>query len=206
MIRLKYFMTVILALNFAKTSCQSCFHTTGTRKSKAESADSIPCQPTDLIQSCDTITTTPNLVELSRCVAFPLENINITSLFGVRRDPLNRKTKRIHSGIDLKAHFENVYSMLPGIVERTGYSKNGGFFVTLVHGNCICTYLHLSQIRVNEGMHVSAGDIVATSGCSGVRCTGPHLHISCRWQDDSKGKYFNPIYLLEFIANKLRNN
>lgn len=137
-------------------------------------------------------------------VSMPLANLRLTSPFGYRRDPLNKKNHRMHNGIDLRAKFESVMAMLPGTVIDSGYSKTGGFYVSISHGVCICTYMHLSKILVRNGNHVSAGEVIAISGASGTRCTGPHLHLSTRFYDgQNKGKYFNPMLLFKFIGDKL---
>lgn len=39
---------------------------------------------------------------------------------------MNKRTKRIHNGLDLKAKFEEVYSMLPGVVTAASYSTMVG--------------------------------------------------------------------------------
>ena len=135
-------------------------------------------------------------------VALPLRCIMINSPFGVRKDPMNKRTKRMHSGLDLKAKFEEVYSMLPGVVTTASYSTNGGYYVTVNHGVCVCSYLHLSKILVRKGQHIAAGEIIAISGNSGKRTTGPHLHISCRWGDEN-GKFFNPMLILRFVTEQL---
>lgn len=136
-------------------------------------------------------------------VALPLKNIHVNSPFGTRRDPMN-KNRRMHNGLDLKARFEMVYSMLPGVVTAASYSTNGGYYVTINHGVCVCSYLHLSKVLVNKGQHIMAGQIIAVSGNTGKRTTGPHLHISCRWGDE-KGKFFNPMLILGFISEQLLN-
>lgn len=138
-------------------------------------------------------------------VALPLKRIRISSPFGNRKDPMNRKSRRMHNGLDLKARFEEVYSMLPGIVTRTSYSVNGGYYVTVNHGICVCSYLHLSKIKAKQGQHVGAGEIIAISGNSGKRTTGPHLHIACRLGDE-RGKFFNPMLILGFVSEQLLNN
>ena len=135
-------------------------------------------------------------------VALPLKSINVSSPFGVRKDPMNRRTKRMHSGLDLKAKFEEVYSMLPGVVITASYSTNGGYYITVNHGVCVCSYLHLSKILVRKGQHIAAGEIIAISGNSGKRTTGPHLHISCRWGNEN-GKFFNPMLILRFVTEQL---
>lgn len=146
-----------------------------------------------------------SLVSYLPLVALPLKRIRISSPFGNRKDPMNRKSRRMHNGLDLKARFEEVYSMLPGIVTRASYSVNGGYYVTVNHGICVCSYLHLSKIKVKQGQHVGAGEIIAISGNSGKRTTGPHLHIACRLGDE-KGKFFNPMLILGFVSEQLLNN
>lgn len=138
-------------------------------------------------------------------VSLPLKSISVNSPFGMRRDPLNRKKTRMHNGLDLKAKYEKVYSMLPGVVSATGYSANGGYFVTVNHDACVCLYLHLSKIEVHKGQHVSAGQTIAVSGNSGKRTTGAHLHLSCRIGDE-KGKFFDPMVILNFVLEQMLAN
>ena len=134
-------------------------------------------------------------------VALPLKDIHVNSPFGWRRDPMNRKKGRMHYGLDLRARYEDVYSMLPGTVTAAGTSTAGGNYVTIDYGICTCSFLHLSKIDVVSGQHVSAGQKIATSGNTGRRTTGPHLHLSCKWSDS--GKYFDPRILLKFITEQL---
>lgn len=137
-------------------------------------------------------------------VALPLKEITVTSGFGTRKDPINRGRLQVHQGIDLRAKYEPVYSMLPGEVLEIGHSSGGGYYVKLQHGVCVCTYMHLSKILVSKGWHIRAGEQVAVSGNSGRRTTGPHLHISCRISNEDSpddGKYFNPLVLLGFVYN-----
>ena len=119
-------------------------------------------------------------------------------------NPMNRQSTRMHSGLDLKAKYEEVYSMLPGVVTVTSYSTNGGYYITVNHGACVCSYLHLSKILVRAEQRIRAGQVIAISGNTGRRTTGPHLHISCRWGNE-KGKFFNPMLLLKFISEQLSN-
>ena len=136
-------------------------------------------------------------------VAYPLRAVYVTSPFGIRKDPMDRRRKRMHSGLDLRARYEKVYSMLPGQVTAASYSVNGGYYVSIDHGICVCSYLHLSKMMVKKGQRINAGHLIAISGNSGKRTTGPHLHISCRGTD---GKYFDPMLILKFVTEQLSNN
>jgi murein DD-endopeptidase MepM/ murein hydrolase activator NlpD len=67
-----------------------------------------------------------------------------------------------------------------------------GGFVVIDHGQGLLSlYMHLSEIRVNEGDSVARQQIIALSGGTG-RATAPHLHVGVRWQ----GIYIDPAVLL----------
>ena len=103
-------------------------------------------------------------IEVPLMVALPLKDIHINSPFGMRRDPMNRRKGRMHYGLDLRAKYEDVYSMLPGTVTAAGTSSAGGNYITIDYGICTCSFLHLSKINVVNGQHVSAGQKIAISG------------------------------------------
>lgn len=145
-----------------------------------------------------------NIKPYSPIIAYPLKEIKVNSSYGVRRDPIRKGRKQRHCGVDLKAFYENVYSMLPGIVTAASYSINGGYFITVNHGSFACSYLHLSKLLVKEGQQVTTGQTIAISGNSGKRTTGPHLHISCKWMNES-GRYFNPMMLLRLVTEQNNN-
>lgn len=206
-------LTVLLCHGYASSHAQhkaySHFNTIGDYHRKYVSPNNYAPDNEGMDEEADE----SNLIQLPNdslksympLVALPLKKIRISSPFGSRRDPMNRRNRRMHNGLDLKARFEEVYSMLPGIVTRTTSSVNGGYYVTVNHGICICSYLHLSKIKVKVGQHVKAGDIIAISGNSGKRTTGPHLHIACRWGGEN-GKFFNPLLILRFVSEQLLNN
>lgn len=126
-------------------------------------------------------------------IAMPLSReISIASPYGTRMHPVFG-TARIHNGIDLKAHYENVYAVMDGMVTETGWdSKGGGNFIKVKHyGRFETAYLHLSEIYYRAGELVKAGYIIAKSGNSG-NSTGAHLHFSVR----ENGKYINPGHFL----------
>ncbi|MBD3903392.1 M23 family metallopeptidase [Chryseobacterium sp. Ch-15] len=126
-------------------------------------------------------------------IVMPLKNkITVTSSYGSRTHPIFR-TKKTHNGIDLKASYENVYSVLDGIVTATGWdSKGGGNYIKVKHFNRFETsYLHLSEIYYRVGEKVKAGFIIGKSGNTG-NSTGPHLHFSVK----EFGQSINPSHFL----------
>lgn len=131
--------------------------------------------------------------EIFSKIVMPIKNkIAITSPFGSRYHPIFGTTK-FHNGIDLKANYENVYSVMDGIVSDVGWdSKGGGNFIKIKHFNRFETsYLHLSDIYYQVGEHVNAGFIIAKSGNTG-NSTGPHLHFSVK----EFGQIINPAHFL----------
>ena len=126
-------------------------------------------------------------------IVMPLNReISITSPYGTRMHPIFGASK-FHNGIDLAANYENVYSVLDGIVTETGWDNNGGGnYIKVNHFNRFETaYLHLSEMYYRVGEFVKAGFIIAKSGNSG-NSTGPHLHFSVK----EFGQNINPTHFL----------
>ncbi len=128
-------------------------------------------------------------------VSYPLANIEVTSPFGERNDPFTGQ-RTSHSGLDLRASYEQVMAMFDGRVERIGNDDRSGNFVILQHGEYTVCYCHLSKVLVYKDDSVYAGLPVAVSGSTG-RSSGPHLHITAR----RNGKLVNPYSLLLYIRN-----
>ena len=128
-------------------------------------------------------------------VSYPLSHIEVTSQFGMRKHPVFRK-KIKHDGIDLRARYEDVYSVMDGEVTAVGSDKRSGRYVVVQYpGGYSCSYCHLSQPLVKKGDLVKAGEVIAISGNSGTS-TGAHLHFGVR---DAAGKRLDPMVILEFI-------
>ena len=126
-------------------------------------------------------------------IVMPLNReISITSPYGTRMHPIFGASK-FHNGIDLAANYENVYSVLDGVVTETGWdNKGGGNYIKIKHFDRFETaYLHLSEIYYRVGDFVKAGFIIAKSGNSG-NSTGPHLHFSVK----EFGQNINPTHFL----------
>ena len=129
-------------------------------------------------------------------VGYPLGKPSyITSQYGDRIDPMNTSTIRFHSGIDLMADVgTDVLALFNGTVVSAGNSTAGGYYVTVEHGNGIRSYVcHLSKILCNVGDVVQQGDVIALSGNTGSRTTGPHLHLGIYIDGNS----VNPEILFE---------
>ena len=138
-------------------------------------------------------------------IVMPLNReISITSPYGTRTHPIFG-TSKFHSGVDLAAHYENVYSVLDGIVTETGWDQQGGGnYIKIKHFNRFETaYLHLSEMYYKAGELVKAGFIIGKSGNSG-NSTGPHLHFSVK----EFGQNINPYHFLRDLikANNLIAN
>ena len=126
-------------------------------------------------------------------VSYPLNKIKITSQFGNRKDPFTGK-KANHSGLDLRAKYEEVYAMMYGQVIKVGSDKRSGHYITIRHGEYTVSYCHLSEILVKKGQVIAPGEPVAISGNTG-RSTAPHLHITLKY----KRKRINPMIILDYI-------
>ena len=109
----------------------------------------------------------------------PIEG-KVSSSFGTRNDPLNRK-KSIHEGVDIRAERgEEIRSTAAGVVIKA--FKNGGYgnYVEIDHGNGYQTvYAHMQEYLVKKGQSVKRGQVIGLVGSTG-RSTGPHLHYEIR--------------------------
>lgn len=113
--------------------------------------------------------------------------------FGTRRF-FNDKPRSPHGGVDLRAATgTEVRASGPGLVVLSGDLYYSGNLVILDHGGGLFTlYAHLSELRVEEGQKVAAGQVVGLSGATG-RVTGPHLH----WGAKIGNRPFDPRALLD---------
>lgn len=105
----------------------------------------------------------------------------LSSPFGVRRDPIRKRRRRFHKGLDFQGkRGEPVYAAGAGIVTRAERRGGYGRVVYIDHGLGLETrYAHLHRIHVKKGDFVAAGTRVGKVGSTG-RSTGPHLHFEVR--------------------------
>jgi len=116
-------------------------------------------------------------------MATPLQAYYITSTFGKRRDPVNKKWS-MHYGLDMGSTPGSIITATsPGKVVHAGWKGNFGKLVEIDHGAGIVTrYGHLSKIMVKKGQEVSFGEKIGVIGSTG-RSTGRHLHYEILFKD-----------------------
>jgi len=117
----------------------------------------------------------------------------LTSNYGVRVDPFNKRPGR-HNGIDMAAyHAAPIVAAGPGVVSYAGPRAGYGRLVEVDHGHGFKSrYGHLSGTTVKKGDTVEVGDLVGKMGTTG-RSTGDHLHFGV-WFN---GKPYDPIEFLK---------
>lgn len=135
----------------------------------------------------------------------------ITSPYGKREDPINKGKTQIHHGIDIKTNKDKVLAtenngVVIGVDHRT--TTGGGKTVTVQYARedgtkTIVQYMHLSEIAVQKGDKVSAGQKLGVSGNTGARTTGEHLHFGViNVSADGKQQWVNPAAYLAEITQK----
>jgi murein DD-endopeptidase MepM/ murein hydrolase activator NlpD len=131
-------------------------------------------------------------------VCLPLHQLSLTSAFGFRIHPLTGKYA-FHAGVDLRAHHDTVFSVLPGTL-IVGYNAFLGIYVKITSSNLEVIYGHLSQLLVAPDQKVFPGTAVAITGATG-RVTGEHLHFSVRFGRN----YIDPLLFLATILQQSRS-
>ncbi len=112
---------------------------------------------------------------------YPVENPQVSSVFGTRRSYNGGPYSSYHEGLDLRgAAGTPVYAPADGVVALAGALIVRGNAVILRHGWGVCSgYWHLSAVAVQPGQSVKAGDLLGYVGNTGLS-TGAHLHWEIR--------------------------
>ncbi|MBX7533925.1 M23 family metallopeptidase [Qipengyuania sp. 1XM1-15A] len=129
----------------------------------------------------------------------PARRDMISSGFGYRRDPFNRRAA-MHKGLDFRgATGTPIYAAAKGRVTFVGWKGGYGKTVEITHGNGLMTrYAHMSRFNAKVGDRVAPGETIGAIGSTG-RSTGPHLHFEVR----INGRAVNPRTFLETAPNVL---
>lgn len=129
--------------------------------------------------------------EGSGALSWPLDEILITSQFGIRVNPFNSSIQTFHYGVDFRASVgTEVKASANGVVVDAGNTDTackgasfGNWILVKYNNGLSSTYGHLSKISVKKGQKIKAGETIGLSGgARGVfgsgSSTGPHLHLS----------------------------
>ena len=117
----------------------------------------------------------------------------ISSPFGFRKHPQTGE-HGFHYGIDISiAARTPVRATADGIVSFSGQTNGSGNILVVEHGFGLNTaYAHNTENLVKVGKRVKRGDVIVTSGATGVT-TGPHVHYEV-WKD---GKQVDPLSFMK---------
>lgn len=112
----------------------------------------------------------------------------VTSDYGTRVSPMSGASSN-HKGIDIGASAgADIIAAADGTVTAASYSSVAGNYVMIDHGGGLYTvYMHASSLLVSPGQTVSAGDVIAKVGSTGIS-TGSHLHFGV----SLNGSYVSP--------------
>jgi murein DD-endopeptidase MepM/ murein hydrolase activator NlpD len=88
---------------------------------------------------------------------------------------------RLHAGIDIAVPSGTpIHAAGSGTVALAGWVDGYGNYTCVDHGGGLATcYGHQSSIGVGVGSHVTQGQVIGYTGCTG-HCLGPHLHFEVR--------------------------
>ena len=146
--------------------------------------------------------------------SFPVERkefLFVTSPFGMRQDPTDVTKQQMHKGLDIRCNGDAVLATENGgKVVSVNQNRNtpGGRSLTLEYARADgskvqCTYMHLGEVSVKIGDTVQAGQRLGTSGNTGTRTTGEHLHFGvANIHPDGTRRDIDPAAYLAEIVQK----
>lgn len=117
----------------------------------------------------------------------------ITSRYGYRINPISGKYG-LHTGVDIAAdEGTDIVAAYNGVVKDTGTGEKKGNYVLMLNSDSTETlYCHCSEVTVEEGSVIRAGETIAKVGSTGWS-TGPHLHFEIH----INGNTVDPLTVLE---------
>lgn len=134
-------------------------------------------------------------------VSLPIKraHMSVSSQFGERTDPITRSRAQ-HTGMDFELPTGMpILAAGAGVVIEAGWHSQYGQTLVIEHRSGYTSrYAHASQLLVQKGDSVTAGQSIAKSGSTG-RATGPHLHFEIL----KFGKFVDPAtYLFQTNAQR----
>ena len=150
-------------------------------------------QPQDTIKRGRTLPAEGNILMIFYKLLFD-ESIQDESLLFIK--PINGflskkfDSDKGHMGLDFAAKEGTpVYASAGGYVIFAGYTVNDGYIIILNHLNgYISVYKHCSSLVKHTRENIEQGELLALSGNTGRKTTGPHLHFEI-WKN---GKPVDP--------------
>jgi murein DD-endopeptidase MepM/ murein hydrolase activator NlpD len=132
----------------------------------------------------------------------PVADMRVSSGFGRRRDPINRRMA-VHAGVDYAGGYNTpVVATGGGVVTYANRNGRYGKLVQIDHGHGYVTrYAHLAEISVKVGQVVERGIRVGLVGSTG-RSTGPHLHYELRVGNQPR----DPLKFIEVGKNVFKRD
>lgn len=146
--------------------------------------------------------------------SFPVERkefLFVTSQFGMRQDPTDETKQQMHKGLDIRCNGDAVLATENGgkvVAVNKNRNTPGGRALTVEYARADgskvqCTYMHLGEVSVKVGDTVQAGQRLGTSGNTGTRTTGEHLHFGvANIHPDGTRRDIDPAAYLAEIAQK----
>jgi len=127
----------------------------------------------------------------------PVPGGRLGSGFGYRVDPIDKKTIKMHEGIDIGApRGTPIYASADGVVSYIGWNRGYGLMVDIDHSYGFRSrYAHCSTLLVKPGDPVKRGQVIALVGATG-RTTAPHLH----YEVHVLGVKVNPIKYIDLSS------
>lgn len=146
--------------------------------------------------------------------SFPVERkefLFVTSAFGMRQDPTDGTKQQMHKGLDIRCNGDAVLATENGgkvVAVNQNRNTPGGRSLTVEYARADgskvqCTYMHLGEVSVKAGDTVQAGQRLGTSGNTGTRTTGEHLHFGvANIYADGTRRDIDPAAYLAEMAQK----
>jgi murein DD-endopeptidase MepM/ murein hydrolase activator NlpD len=95
--------------------------------------------------------------------------------------PFGMRWGRLHAGVDIAVPTGTpIHAAAAGTVVIAGWVSGYGNYTCIQHAGPLSTcYGHQERFAVSVGQHVSQGQVIGYSDCTG-HCFGPHVHFETR--------------------------